>query len=204
MSSRPLGRMPANWARAPGPPSTGPPRKPLTAAGLFTAAAAVIDAPGQQSALTRALRSSGEGKPSRTPWAGVFDRHSRSCSQQLREAFEPATRAYRKVSGPHSPKAPARTGGHSPECIPALPEQDWHDRHLASLGYQAPVNMRRAGSVLLVQWAIGGSMGDAARYPGIRLPPSSGQHSIAQDLAGGSTSTAMRASPAPCATSRSS
>lgn len=160
-----------------------PPRNPLTAAGLLTAAAAVIGDPDRQSALTRALRSSGDGKPSRTPWAGVFDRHSRSCSQQLREAFEPATRAYRKVSGPHSPKAPARAGGHGPECIPALLEQGWYDRHLASLGYQAPVNMRRAGSVLLVQWAIGGSMGDAARYLGIRLPPSSGQHSIAQDLA---------------------
>jgi hypothetical protein len=46
-----------------------------------------------------------------------------------------------------------------------------------------PVNMRRAGSVLLAQWAIGGFMGDAAGYPGMRLPPSSGQHSIAHDLA---------------------
>jgi hypothetical protein len=160
-----------------------PPRNPLAAAGLLTAAAAVIDDPGLQAALIRTLRASEEGKPSRTPWAGVFDRHSRSCSQQLRETFEPATRAYRRVSGPHSTKAPARTGGHGPEYIPALLEQRWYDQHLARLGYQAPVNMRRAGSVLLVQWAIGGSMGDAAGYLGIRLPPSSGQHSIAHDLA---------------------
>jgi hypothetical protein len=27
----------------------------------------------------------------------------------------------------------------------------WHDEHLAPLGYRTPVNMRRAGSVLLVQ-----------------------------------------------------
>ena len=41
--------------------------------------------------------------------------------------------------------------------------------------------MRRAGSVLLVQWASGGSLGDAAGYLGIRLGRS--QHSFAQDLA---------------------
>jgi len=46
-----------------------------------------------------------------------------------------------------------------------------------------PVNMRRAGSVVLVQWAVGGSMGDAAKYLGIRIARSSGQHSFAPDLA---------------------
>lgn len=160
-----------------------PPRRPLAAAGLLTAAVSVADDPDRRAALVQTLRSHGEGKPSGAPWAGVLDRYSRSCSQQLRDALEPAARAYRRVSGPHSQKAPARTGGHGPEYIPALLEQRWYDRHLAHLGYRLPVNMRRAGSVLLVQWAAGGSMGDAARYLGMRLPPSSGQHSIAHDLA---------------------
>ena len=160
-----------------------PPGNPLAAAALLTAAAAVVDDPGQQAALARTLRSSSAGRPSRTSWAGVFDRHSPSCSRQFREAFEPSTRAYRRVSGPHSAKAPARTGGYGPEHLPALLEQRWHDQHLARLGYKAPVNMRRAGSVLLVQWAAGGSTGDAAKYLGISSAPSSGQHSFAQDLA---------------------
>ena len=161
---------------------TRPPRHPLAAAGLLTAAASVIEDPGQQAALAQMLRDSGDGRPSRTPWAFVLDRHGRSCSQQLREALEPAARAYRRVSGPHSPKAPARRGGRGPEVIPALLEQRWYDQHLARLGCQMPVNMRRAGSVVLVQWAAGGSMGDAAKYLGIRIAPSSGQHSFAPDL----------------------
>jgi hypothetical protein len=162
---------------------TRPPRHPLAAAGLLTAAASVIENPDQQAALVQILRESGDGKPSRTPWAVVLDRHGPSCSQQLREALEPAARAYRKVSGPHSPRAPARRGGHGPEVIPALLEQRWYDQHLARLGCPMPLNMRRAGSVVLVQWAVGGSMGDAASYLGIRVAPSSGQHSFAPDLA---------------------
>lgn len=167
----------------PQPAVDRPPGNPLAAAALLTAAASVIDDPGRQAALAQTLRRSGKGKPSRTPWAGVLDRHRRSCSQQLREALEPATRAYRRISGPQSSKAPARASGHGPEYIPALLEQRWYNQHLARLGYHAPVNMRRAGSVLLVQWAAGGSMGDAAKYLGIRCSPSTGQHSFAPDLA---------------------
>jgi hypothetical protein len=158
-----------------------PPRHPLAAAGLLTTAAAVIDDPERQAALARMLRAAADGKPSNTPWARVFDRHSRSCSRQFREVFEPGTRAYRRISGPHSAKAPARAGGYGPEHIPALLEQRWHDQHLARLGYQAPVNIRRAGSVLLVQWTAGGPAGDAAEYLGIRFRAA--QHSFAPDLA---------------------
>ena len=158
-----------------------PPRHPLAAAGLLTTAATVIDDPERQAVLARILRASADGKPGNTPWVRVFDRHSRSCSRQFREAFEPGTRACRRISGPRSAKAPARTGGYGPEHIPALLEQRWHDQHLACLGYQAPVNIRRAGSVLLVQWTAGGSAGDAAEYPGIRLRAA--QHSFAPDLA---------------------
>jgi len=160
-----------------------PPGNPPAAAGLLTAAAAVIDDPARQASLARILRDSGSGRPSRTSWACIFERHSPSCSRQFRETFEPGTRAYRRTSGPHSAKAPARAGGYGPRHIPALLEQRWHDQYLASLGYQVPVSMRRAGSVLLVQRAAGGSMGDAAKYLGIRTHPSSGQHSFAPDLA---------------------
>ena len=35
-----------------------------------------IDDPGRQAALAQTLRSSGKGKPSRTPWAAILDRHT--------------------------------------------------------------------------------------------------------------------------------
>jgi hypothetical protein len=100
--------------------------------------------------------------------------HHSSCSQALRQAAEPAIRAYRRQSGPHSTKAPARPDGYRPEHIPALLEQSWYQQHLAPLEYDSPKNMRRTGAVLLVQWAAGGSMGDAAEFLGIN--PNRGQH----------------------------
>jgi hypothetical protein len=84
------------------------------------------------------------------------------------QEHDPSARAYRMTSGPRRTKAPARDGGYGPEHIPALLETHWHDQHLAGLGYPgAPKSMRRAGSVLLVQWAVGGSMRDAAEYLGV-------------------------------------
>src|SRR5262249_22626472 len=106
---------------------------------------------------------------------------SATCSPAMREAADSATGTYRRTSGPHSPKAPSRAGVYRPEHIPALLEQHWHDEHLASLGYRGTTTMRRAGSVLLVQWASGGSLGDAARYLGIGLRRS--QHSFGPELA---------------------
>jgi hypothetical protein len=144
-----------------------PPRQSLAAAGLLTAADSVIGDLERQAALARLLRASGQGHKA-SAWVGVFDRHGRSCSPGIREAFEPGTRAYRMTSGPRRTKAPARDGGYGPEHIPALLERHWHDRHLAGLGYPgAPKSIRRAGSVLLVQWASGGSMRDAAEYLGV-------------------------------------
>src|SRR5262249_41332672 len=150
-------------------------------AGLLTAAIALLDSPDLAGIVARHARSDSPGSPSKSPWARVLARHHSACSPALREAAEPATRAYRRLAGPHGPKAPARAGGYRPEHIPALLEQNWYDEHLARLGYGVPASMRRSGAVLLVQWASGGSMGDAAGYLGIRLAKS--QHSFAQDLA---------------------
>ena len=157
------------------------PASVLAAAGLLTAAVAILDGPDLAGAVARHVQAGTAVRPSRLSWSFVLDRHRSACSPAMREAAEPATRAYRRSAGPHSRKAPSRAGGYRPEHIPALLEQQWHDEHLAPLGYRAPVNMRRAGSVFLVQWAAGGSMGDAAEYLGIRMR--SAQHSIAPDLA---------------------
>jgi hypothetical protein len=153
----------------------------IATAGLLTAAVAVLDSPDLAGAVARHVQDRTMVRPSRSAWARVIERHRSACSPAMREAADSATRAYRKTSGPHSPRAPSRISGYRPEHVPALLEQGWHDEHLAPLRYRTPVNIRRAGSVFLVQWAAGGSMGDAAEYLGIRMR--SAQHSIASDLA---------------------
>ena len=153
----------------------------IAAAGLLTAAAVILDSPDLAGNLARHVQASERGRFSKSSWARVLDRHRSSCSPALTEAAEPATRAYRRASGPHSPKAPPRISVYRPEHIPALLEQRWHDQHLAQLGYRVQTSMRRAGAVMLVQWAAGGSLGDAADYLGIRLRKA--QHSFAPDLA---------------------
>jgi hypothetical protein len=120
--------------------------------------------------VARHVQAREPGQPSKSSWARVLDRHRSSCSPALTEAAEPATRAYRRTSGPHSPKAPSRTSVYRPEHIPALMEQPWYDEHLANLGYRVHTSIRRAGSVLLVQWAAGGSL-TGRRSPLSRHPP---------------------------------
>ena len=159
-----------------------PPADPLAAAGLLTAATAVRDSDDLQSALARHLQTAWTGGPSRSPWAQLLNRHKSSCSPELLQAAEPVIRAYRRTGHhPHGTRAPARAGGYRPEHIPAHLKQHWYQRHLAPLGCHAATSMRRAGSVLLVQWAAGGSMGEAAGFLGIRLTRR--QHSPGPTLA---------------------
>src|SRR5229473_4551606 len=163
------------WPGAGARPTLGtPPAGPIATAALLTAATVLRDNADLQDALARHLHAAWTGRPSRAPWAQILDRHQSSCSQALRQAAEPAIRAYRRQSGPHSTKAPARADGYRPEHIPALLEQGWYQQHLASLEYNSPKNMRRTGAILLVQWAAGGSTGDAAEFLGIN--PGGGQH----------------------------
>ena len=95
-----------------------PPRKPAAAAALLTAASALLDAPDLGEVLARRTRATREGRPSRAPWTQVFDRHESSCSENLRQAAAPVTRAYRRT-GFRGTKAPVRAGGYRPEHIPA-------------------------------------------------------------------------------------
>ncbi len=158
-----------------------PPQGIITTAGLLTAATAVLDSPDVQSALARHLQASWPGRPSSSPFAQVLARHESSCSKALREAVEPATRAYRRRTGSHSPKAPARTGGYRPEHIPAFLEHGWYQQHLAPLEYRhAAKILRRAGAATLVQWAAGGSLGDAATFLGIN--PKGGQYAFTRNF----------------------
>jgi len=152
----------------------------LAAAGLLTAAVSVLDSPDLAGTVARHFQDRTAGRPSRASWARVTERHRSACSPAMREAADSVTRFYRRTSGPHSPKAPSRVGLYRPEHVPALLEQPWHDKHFASLGYPGTTTMRRAVSVLLVQLASGGSLGDAARYLGIHTGRS--QHSFGPEL----------------------
>jgi hypothetical protein len=157
------------------------PASVLAIAGLLTAAVTILDSPDLAGTVARHVESRKPGRPSRSAWARVIERHWSACSPAMREAAGQTTRSYRRTAGPHSPKAPARTSIYRQQHIPALLEQHWHDEHLAGLGYQGTTTMRRAGSVLLVQWAAGGSLGAAAAYLGIATRRS--QHSFGPALA---------------------
>jgi TniQ len=161
------------------------PASVLAAAGLLSASVTILDSPDLAGTIARHVEARKPGRPSRSAWSALVERHYSASSPAMRDAAGPTTRAWRRTAGPHSPKAPSRACAYRPEHIPALLEQQWYDEHLAGLGYKAThkgtTTMRRAGSVLLVQWAHGRSLGDAARYLGIhaRQP----QHSFGPDLA---------------------
>jgi TniQ len=157
-----------------------PPRGILATAGLLTAAIAVLDGPDLAGTVARHAQARKAGNPSKSSWARVLGRHHPVCSPALRDAAEPATRAYRRTAGPNSTRAPSRAGGYRPEHIPAFLPEDWYDEHVARLGYRVAKSMRRAGAVTLVQRAAGGSAGNAASYLGIRLPGAT--HQFAPDL----------------------
>ena len=153
-------------------PLARPPGDVLSAAGLLTAAVTILDSPDLAGTVARHVQTRKAGSPSKSSWARVLDRHHSECSAALRDAAEPATRVYRRTAGPNSRKAPSRAVRYRPEHIPALLPQDWYDEHLARLGYRVAKSMRRAGAVILVQWAAGGIHGrrrELPRHPGPRI-----------------------------------
>lgn len=153
----------------------------IATAALLSAAVTVLDSPGLQDTLARHVRDSLSSRPSRSPLASVLDRHEAACSPELREATEPAIRHYRRTAGPRSPKAPARSGGYRPEHIPAFLQEDWYQHHLAPLECGSTAKtLRRAAAATLVQWAAGGSLGDAATFLGINH--SDGQYQFTSDF----------------------
>jgi hypothetical protein len=159
-----------------------PPENPVAAGALLTAAARILDSNDLRAALSRYHEAARPGRPSRSPWARIVDRHADSCSPALLDAAEPLVRGYRKQSGPHSPKAPARNGGYRPEHIPAFLEDTWFELHLAQLDCRSRLSrvLRRTAAATLVQRAAGGSLGDAAAYLGIN--PNGGQFAPTSDL----------------------
>jgi hypothetical protein len=159
-----------------------PPTSPMATAGLLTAANQLREDPERQALLINQLRRSWDGRPSVAPWVRVFTRHKPSCSPQFQQVFEPATRSFTRISGSHSAKAPARSGGYRAEHIPAFLEHEWFEEHLQPMGCHGSMArlVRRFAAVILVQWAAGGSLGTAAYYLGIN--PRGYQYAPSADL----------------------
>jgi hypothetical protein len=147
-----------------------PPRDPVVCGALMMAADRLLsrdDLPDLLSEITRTAF----GRPSsRTPWAVLYDKHKNDCSERLRHAAEPATRAFPRVNGRGGTRAPLRTG-YQAEHIPAFLEPDWYQRYLASCAGSESKTVRRAAAVRLVQWAMGGTYDDAAEFLGITPVP---------------------------------
>ena len=143
-----------------------PPGDILAAAGLLTAAIAVLDStdlPGIVARHVQASRLTREW----SLWPRILQRHRSACSLTLRVVGEQVTGPSQLLPRPRGHKAPARPGGYRPEHIPALLEQQWYDDHFARFGYRVPATIRRAGAILLVRRASGGSLLDAAGFLGI-------------------------------------
>jgi len=143
-----------------------PPRDAVACAGLLQAPQTVLAHDDLPAALATLAENALEGRPSRTFWARSIARYGPTCSERLRLAAEPLTRTFRKIGGPQGTRAPLHSD-YQPEHIAAFLETAWYDRHLAHLSGAAPKLLRRTAAVRLVQWARGGSLGDAAGYLGI-------------------------------------
>jgi hypothetical protein len=171
------------------------PASVLATAGLLTAAVTILDTPDLAGAVARHVEARKPGRPSRSAWSALVERHYSASSPAMRDAAGPTTRAYRRTSGPHSPKAPSRAGAYRPEHIPALLEQQWYDEHLASLGYQGTTTMRRAGSDCS---SSGRTAGPSATPPATwaSTPGGPSTHSV-PTWPGGSATTERGNSPPP-------
>ena len=89
------------------------PASVLAAAGLLTAAVAILDGPDLAGTVARHVQAGTAVRPSRLSWSFVLDRHRSACSPAMREAAEPATRAYRRApvrTAARHPPGPAATG----------------------------------------------------------------------------------------------
>ncbi|MET8531515.1 TniQ family protein [Streptomyces sp. NPDC005065] len=143
-----------------------PPRDPIACGALLMAADRLLrrdDLPDLLSDLTRAAFGNPSG---RTPWAVLYDKHKNDCSERLRQAAEHATRAFPRVDGRGGTRAPLKSV-YQAEHIPAFLEPDWYQRHLANCAGSETKAVRRAAAVRLVQWAMGGSYDNAAKFLGI-------------------------------------
>jgi hypothetical protein len=143
-----------------------PPGDVLAAAGLLTAAIAILDSPNLPDIVAQHIQASRLTREW-SPWPRVLDRHRSACSPALRAAGERVTGPSQLLPRPRGNKASARVDGYHPEHVPALLEEQWYRDYFARFGYRLPVTIRRAGAILLVRRASGGSLFEAARFLGV-------------------------------------
>jgi hypothetical protein len=117
----------------------------------------------------RQLLPAGTAKTGRKAWANRITRSSPPCSTGLKDASGPLLRGFTKAGGhPRGRRnAVLRPQHWGPEHIPAFLPEDWHARHFAPLDGLNPMFIRRTATLRLVQMTAGGSLGEAAAFPGI-------------------------------------
>ncbi|WP_242483149.1 hypothetical protein [Streptomyces sp. HSG2] len=142
------------------------PRDTVASAALLSASRSLLDAKDLRESLAPLIREGFRDKAGRASWNGLVSRHEETCSQRLRTTIEPLTRAFRMTKGASSIRSATRND-YRPEQIPAFLEEDWCERYLPDVHDASPKLLRRTAAVRLVQWVMGGSMGDSAAYLGI-------------------------------------
>ncbi|NED31874.1 TniQ family protein [Streptomyces sp. SID8499] len=142
------------------------PRDAAASAALLSAAHSLLDVEDLRESLTPIIREGFKDKAGRASWNGLVSRNEKTCSQEFRVTIEPLTRSFRMTRDIANVRSATRND-YQPEQIPAFLENDWFTRHLPHVPETSPKLLRRTAAVRLVQWVLGGSMGDSAAYLGI-------------------------------------
>ncbi|MEV6952059.1 hypothetical protein [Streptomyces sp. NPDC051183] len=142
------------------------PRDAAASAALLSAAHSLLDVDDLRESLTPIIREGFKDKAGRASWNGLVSRNEKTCSQEFRATIEPLTRSFRMTRDIANVRSATRND-YQPEQIPAFLENDWFTRHLPHVPETSPKLLRRTAAVRLVQWVLGGSMGDSAAYLGI-------------------------------------
>jgi hypothetical protein len=165
-----------------------PPLDARPGVALISAAARILDG-GDLRVLGELLAPARDGASRKSPrgrWIRRYQRAGHDCSDGFRDALEPLIgsfqRAGRRARGR---RAPAPQVTFAPERIPEHPQDDWHDQHPRHIGGNTRL-LRRAAALRLVQMPAGGSLAEAAAFPGIDhryLKASPGSAAFADDPA---------------------
>ena len=107
------------------------------------------------------------------------------CSEGLYAAYAPLLRGFSKSGSRPAGKRNAvfHPQRRAPGNIPAFLPEDWCSRHIMPLPGVSLRFIRRTTAVRLVQMAAGGSLGEAAEFPGI-TPPGTAWPSMIYTMAG--------------------
>ncbi len=166
-----------------------PPLDPRPGAALIAAAARILERDDLRvlGEFVTPARDSVSRQSPRSRWIRRYQRAGHECSGGFRDALEPLVRTFQRTDQrSHGRRAPARQINFAPEHIPGHLQDNWFCQHFHHLGGTRPRLLRRAAALRLVQMSAGGSLADAAAFPGIDhryIAASPGSSTFAADRA---------------------